>query len=420
LVINFDAHLDVRPLDKGLTSGTPFFRLLEKYGDKIDFVEIGAQYQCNSQSHVSWCLDRNARILFWEDIQYSGESFLILVSRFLEAELTRRRPCFLSVDIDGFSSSYAMGGSDRGEEAAIFAKNEIERGIASLGEQSSPEMLAHSLSNIIIETNKKMHVCTATKEDGTHRGVEDMGSTVSLLKVWRGKNGEKKLVVANVGDSRIYRLREGRLEQLTEDDGIPNAILADKEMTKNLSETSRQKLKDLFDTFETEDDLKKLSQEERNVFDLMFKFRKSVSQALGAAEVVPRTYIYDIEPGDEYIGTSDGIHDPLSNKRIERSLKNNPERSMVQKAKDLIADVKKANNEGVKRKKYDDKVVVGIRFEDDMMELGGDLLEIVGDDGLDGDEIEVTSDMILGDNDSRVPSKSSPPPFNNVGTKKAA
>jgi serine/threonine protein phosphatase PrpC len=215
-------------------------------------------------------------------------------------------------------------------------------------------------------------------------------------------------------------LREGRLEQLTEDDGIPNAILADKEMTKNLSETSRQKLKDLFDTFETEDDLKKLSQEERNVFDLMFKFRKSVSQALGAAEVVPRTYIYDIEPGDEYIGTSDGIHDPLSNKRIERSLKNNPERSMVQKAKDLIADVKKANNEGVKRKKYDDKVVVGIRFEDDMMELGGDLLEIVGDDGLDGDEIEVTSDMILGDNDSRVPSKSSPPPFNNVGTKKAA
>jgi hypothetical protein len=55
-----------------------------------------------------------------------------------------------------------------------------------------------------------------------------------------------------------------------------------------------------------------------------------------------------------------------------------------------------------------------------MMELGGDLLEIVGDDGLDGDEIEVTSDMILGDNDSRVPSKSSPPPFNNVGTKKAA
>jgi serine/threonine protein phosphatase PrpC len=234
-----------------------------------------------------------------------------------------------------------MGGSDRGEEAAIFAKNEIERGIASLGEQSSPEMLAHSLSNIIIETNKKMHVSTATKEDGTHRGVEDMGSTVSLLKVWRGKNGEKKLVVANVGDSRIYRLREGRLEQLTEDDGIPNAILADKEMTKNLSETSRQKLKDLFDTFETEDDLKKLSQEERNVFDLMFKFRKSVSQALGAAEVVPRTYIYDIEPGDEYIGTSDGIHDPLSNKRIERSLKNNPERSMVQKAKDLIADVKK-------------------------------------------------------------------------------
>ncbi len=306
-----------------------------------------------------------------------------------------------------------MSTSDRGEEAARFAKNEIEKGVASLGEQASPEILARSLSNIIIETNKKMHASTTRKEDGTHRGVEDMGSTVSLFKVWCGKHGEKKLVVANVGDSRIYRLRRGKLDQLTEDDGAPNAILADKEISKDLSDVSRQKIKDLFDTFETEDDLKKLSQEERDVFNLMFQFRKTVSQALGAAEVVPRTYIYDIEPGDEYFGTSDGIHDPLSHKRIERSLNNNPERSMVQKAKDLIADVKKANSEGVMRKKYDDKVVVGLRFEDHMMDLDG-LLENVADDGLDGDEIAITSDMILGS----VPQKPSPPPFKHLGIHK--
>ncbi len=27
LILNFDAHLDVRPIDRGFTSGTPFFRI---------------------------------------------------------------------------------------------------------------------------------------------------------------------------------------------------------------------------------------------------------------------------------------------------------------------------------------------------------------------------------------------------------
>lgn len=41
LVINFDAHLDVRSSEKGLSSGTPFYRLMEKYGDSFDLIELG-------------------------------------------------------------------------------------------------------------------------------------------------------------------------------------------------------------------------------------------------------------------------------------------------------------------------------------------------------------------------------------------
>jgi formiminoglutamase len=51
LVLNFDAHLDVRPVNKGLTSGTPFFRLLERYPE-IDFAEIGIQAHCNARAHL--------------------------------------------------------------------------------------------------------------------------------------------------------------------------------------------------------------------------------------------------------------------------------------------------------------------------------------------------------------------------------
>lgn len=109
LVINFDAHLDVRSSEKGLSSGTPFYRLMEKYGDSFDLIELGIQSQCNSSYHIDWCRERGARLLFWEDIMFSGEPAAVVVGRFLEEELLRPRPVFLSIDIDGFSSSIAMG-----------------------------------------------------------------------------------------------------------------------------------------------------------------------------------------------------------------------------------------------------------------------------------------------------------------------
>lgn len=39
VVINFDAHLDVRPTDKGHHSGTPFFRLLTEFPGQFDFLK---------------------------------------------------------------------------------------------------------------------------------------------------------------------------------------------------------------------------------------------------------------------------------------------------------------------------------------------------------------------------------------------
>ncbi len=110
LIINFDAHLDVRPLDKGLSSGTPFYRLLtEDSLPEFDFFEVGIQRQCNSKSHIQWAKDKGAHILFMEDMLMSG----IPIAKFLAdvwAEwMIKPRPTFISMDIDCFSSAYAMG-----------------------------------------------------------------------------------------------------------------------------------------------------------------------------------------------------------------------------------------------------------------------------------------------------------------------
>lgn len=108
LIINFDAHLDVRPMDKGLSSGTPFFRMLEAYPD-VDFAEIGIQGHCNSRAHFEWAKAKGAKILTMEEVEASHESFSDHVIRLLGDWLIRPRPVFLSIDIDGFSSDVAPG-----------------------------------------------------------------------------------------------------------------------------------------------------------------------------------------------------------------------------------------------------------------------------------------------------------------------
>lgn len=119
VVINFDAHMDVRPLDKGLTSGTPFYRLLDEYGDDLHFFEVGIQEHCNSRDHINWCEDKGGKILYQNDIEKKG--LLPLMKKALLKY--KSHPTFISVDIDGFSSAVAPGCSQSwptGIEAAPF------------------------------------------------------------------------------------------------------------------------------------------------------------------------------------------------------------------------------------------------------------------------------------------------------------
>jgi formiminoglutamase len=118
LIINFDAHLDVRPVDdRGLNSGTAFYRLLDKYSATIDFAEIGIQGHCNSSIHYQWALSKGARILTMEDLSQQmyakNNSIVSSVTGLLDGwiQTSTPRPAYISVDIDGFSSAIAPGAS---------------------------------------------------------------------------------------------------------------------------------------------------------------------------------------------------------------------------------------------------------------------------------------------------------------------
>lgn len=105
LIINLDAHLDVRPFTTTAHSGTPFYRILSEFAEDIDFYEVGIQPQCNSKVHLDWAQAKNAKIFFLDAVE--NKSLISLIEK-PNANILKR-PVFLSIDMDAIRSSEAPG-----------------------------------------------------------------------------------------------------------------------------------------------------------------------------------------------------------------------------------------------------------------------------------------------------------------------
>ena len=102
--VNVDAHLDVRPLRDGLiTSGTPFRRLAERWGDRYRLVELGTQPQHNARAHREWAAARSFSILALDDVR--GR----VAEAFGEALRGDAEALAVSLDLDSVQASTAPG-----------------------------------------------------------------------------------------------------------------------------------------------------------------------------------------------------------------------------------------------------------------------------------------------------------------------
>lgn len=119
LIINFDAHLDVRPWKNGLNSGTPFSWLLDHYPGTFDFIEVGIQKHCSSPQHHAWLLEKQGQVLPLDYLQKVG---LTNALRQLLAGTSPVQDCFISFDIDAFSQSLAPGCSQSWDAGLQYAE----------------------------------------------------------------------------------------------------------------------------------------------------------------------------------------------------------------------------------------------------------------------------------------------------------
>ena len=116
--------------------------------------------------------------------------------------------------------------------------------------------------------------------------LRGMGTTVCALFFH-----DEGLIVAHVGDSRIYRLRDGQLRRLTHDHSMVAEMAPDQ--------------------------LEAMNEKERKMIGNI------VTRSMGSEpQVTPTLSINDIAPGDLYLMCTDGLTDMLSDDLIEEVLNN--------------------------------------------------------------------------------------------------
>ncbi len=182
---------------------------------------------------------------------------------------------------------------------------------------------------------------------------KDMATTASVIKLWENDRG-RKVVIGNVGDSRVYLHHEdGRLDRLTVDDS--SALMEVCGFDIDLHPTKALRILQKLDSAVSSSEL---TDEEYRVF----KKRNVLGQALGAhIPLKPRIFETDLPPGAKLLLTSDGISDNLTHGEIAACL--NEASSDTRAAADLLIKAAHMRSEELTmRSKPDDMTAIMVRF----------------------------------------------------------
>jgi serine/threonine protein phosphatase PrpC len=169
-----------------------------------------------------------------------------------------------------------MGGAQAGEVASRTVVELFEEAVA-------PGELPGSLEATVQRANARIYAMAT--EDPSLKG---MGCTTTASYVAGGR-----LTVAHVGDSRLYRLRAGSFEQLTEDHSLVGGLVR----------------------------LGQLTPEEAAVHPQ----RSVILRAVGVEESVDVDVLHqDLEPDDVYLACSDGLSGMVRDEVIGETLRRFP------------------------------------------------------------------------------------------------
>lgn len=190
--------------------------------------------------------------------------------------------------LDFYVLADGMGGHQAGEVASqqtvSILCEMMEEVLKSPNKGRTAKDIAIMLRLAIVETNRRVY--KLAQQDPSLKG---MGTTLCCFLV----HGYQ-VIYAHLGDSRIYRMRNGALEQLTKDHSLYSQMKEKGELT--------------------EEELKKSS------------FKNVVTKCVGTGWLVDPAIAMDaLHPGDRLMMCSDGLTDMVPDSAIETILAEWPE-----------------------------------------------------------------------------------------------
>ena len=203
--------------------------------------------------------------------------------------------CYVDPQQRIFIVADGLGGQSAGERASAMAVDIIPRRLATALDftQSGSKLVAAALEKALVNANTEIMAVSEIEP-----GLRNMGTTAVLLIVSGGH-----LYTGNVGDSRAYEYRKGRLRQLTTDHSITQALLDSGTITPEEAKTHRY----------------------RNVLYRYLGCRDG-SAPVQVTEISP-------QPGDRFVLCSDGLNDGIPDSRISELLATVPD---PQKAAEVL------------------------------------------------------------------------------------
>ena len=176
-----------------------------------------------------------------------------------------------------------MGGYNAGEVASnmatTFIRTELGRWLREASSGATDTEVRRAMDICVDNANRA--IFNAANSNPQYAG---MGTTL-VVAVFRGQ----RLLVGHVGDSRAYRLRSGRLQQITRDHSL---------------------LQDQIDAG--------LITPEQAAFSAN---KNLVTRAVGVEDtVLLETHLHEVQPGDLFLMCSDGLSDMLYDTSIAQVL----------------------------------------------------------------------------------------------------
>jgi protein phosphatase len=193
---------------------------------------------------------------------------------FLVADLTRRSRGLLEGDREQIVGEWGsvvgvcdgMGGAAAGEVASQLAVDIIYEKLTEGSPPRAHDELAQRLVRAVEEAG--VRIFNEARADRSRRG---MGTTATIASLM-----DARLFVAQVGDSRAYIMRQGRLVQVSRDQSLVNQLIEAGQLTEEEAET--------------------------------FEHNNIILQALGTAETVQVDLTFvDLQRGDRLLLCSDGL-----------------------------------------------------------------------------------------------------------------